>query len=228
MAGRRYSEPGDRILSRDPVSVRRYAGFTRLNHWFTATTLILLALSGFALFDPSLYWLSSLFGGGQATRWVHPFIGIALFASFMVLFVQLVRHNLFRREDAVWARNIGAVVKGDEDRLPELGKYNLGQKFVFWAMFWLIVVLIATGFMIWYQFFPEIVSVDTRRIALMVHSIAAVLTILTLILHVFAAIWTRGTLSAMTTGTVSGGWAFRHHRKWLRELAGRQRTDPAE
>ena len=95
-------------------------------------------------------------------------------------------------------------------------------------MFWLIVVLIVTGFMIWYQFFPEIVSVDTRRIALMVHSISAVLTILTLILHIFAAIWTRGTLSAMTTGTVSGGWAFRHHRKWLRELAGRQRTDPAE
>ena len=59
-------------------------------------------------------------------------------------------------------------------------------------------------------------------------TVAAVLTILTLILHVFATIWTRGTLSAMTTGTVSGGWAFRHHRKWLRELAGRQRTDPAE
>lgn len=228
MAGRRYSEPGDRILGRDPVSVRRYAWFTRLNHWFTATTLIMLALSGFALFDPSLYWLSSLFGGGQATRWVHPFIGIALFVSFMILFVQLVRHNLFRREDAIWARNIGAVVKGDEDRLPELGKYNLGQKFVFWAMFWLIVVLIVTGFMIWHQIFPDDVPVDVRRIALIVHAIAAVLTILTLILHVFAAIWARGTLSAMTIGTVTGGWAFRHHRKWLRELAGRQRTDPAE
>ena len=43
-----------------------------------------------------------------------------------------------------------------------------------------------------------------------------------------AAIWTRGTLSAMTTGNVSGGWAWRHHRKWLRELAGRQKVDPAE
>ena len=58
--------------------------------------------------------------------------------------------------------------------------------------------------------------------------LGAVLILLVFIIHVFAAIWTRGTLSAMTTGNVSGGWAWRHHRKWLRELAGRQKVDPAE
>lgn len=46
--------------------------------------------------------------------------------------------------------------------------------------------------------------------------------------HVYAAIWTRGTLRAMTRGTVTGGWAFRHHRKWFKELAQRRRVDPAE
>ena len=57
---------------------------------------------------------------------------------------------------------------------------------------------------------------------------AAVLIILTWIMHVYAAIWTRGTLQAMTRGTVSGGWAWRHHRKWLRELARLDRRGPAE
>jgi formate dehydrogenase subunit gamma len=37
------------------------------------------------------------------------------------------------------------------------------------------------------------------------------------IIHVYAAIWVRGTISAMTRGTVSGGWGWRHHRKSLRK-----------
>ncbi|MDO5705773.1 MAG: formate dehydrogenase cytochrome b556 subunit, partial [Paracoccus sp. (in: a-proteobacteria)] len=92
----------------------------------------------------------------------------------------------------------------------------------------LIVVLIVTGVMIWEQYFPGLVSIPVRRIALLVHAIAAVLIILTFILHVYAAIWTRGTIRAMTHGSVTGGWAWRHHRKWLREIAGRQSRDPAE
>jgi formate dehydrogenase subunit gamma len=38
------------------------------------------------------------------------------------------------------------------------------------------------------------------------------------IVHVYAAIWVRGTLPAMVKGRVTGGWAWRHHRKWLRAL----------
>ena len=92
----------------------------------------------------------------------------------------------------------------------------------------LIVVLIVTGVMIWQQYFPDLVSIPARRWAVLGHSLAAVLIILTFILHVYAAIWTRGTIRAMTRGTVTGGWAWRHHRKWLRELAGREGRGPAE
>ena len=88
------------------VGVNRYRGWTRLNHWITAASLILLALSGFALFHASLYWLTGLFGGGQTTRWIHPFIGVVLVASFLLLFLQLVKYNIMRREDLVWARHL--------------------------------------------------------------------------------------------------------------------------
>ena len=223
-----YSQPGDRIESDDPVIVSRYRGFTRINHWVTALSLIVLLLSGMALFSPYLYFLTGLFGGGQTTRWLHPFVGILLFFSFLVLFLQLWRLNLPKPEDVTWVENIGEVVKGNEEKLPELGKYNAGQKFIFWAMAALIVVLIVTGVMIWQQYFPDLVSIPARRWAVLGHSLAAVLIILTFILHVYAAIWTRGTIRAMTQGTVTGGWAWRHHRKWLRELAGRERRDPAE
>ena len=45
------------------------------------------------------------------------------------------------------------------------------------------------------------------------------------IVHVYAAIWVRGTIRAMTKGQVTGGWAWRHHRKWLRELVTGKRDD---
>ncbi|MBV9251455.1 MAG: hypothetical protein JO227_19660, partial [Acetobacteraceae bacterium] len=35
---------------------------------------------------------------------------------------------------------------------------------------------------------------------------------------IYAGIWAQGTYRAMTRGTVSGGWAYTHHRKWLREV----------
>lgn len=223
-----YSEPGDRIESTRPVTVSRYRGITRLNHWVTAISLILLLLSGLAFFDPSLYWLTGLFGGGQTARWLHPLIGVVLFFSFLGMFIQLWRLNLPQPEDKVWVSQIGDVVAGNEEKLPELGKYNAGQKFIFWAMSILIVVLIVSGVMIWEEFFAGLVSIPTRRWAVLTHSIAAVAIILVFILHVYAAFWTRGTLRAMTRGTVTGGWAWRHHRKWLRDVARRRQNGPAE
>ena len=45
--------------------VDRYTGVARVNHWITAISLILLALSGMALFHPALFFLTGLFGGGE-------------------------------------------------------------------------------------------------------------------------------------------------------------------
>ena len=71
-------EPGDQIHRGDPVTVDRYTKSARINHWITATSLVLLALSGLALFTPSLFFLTGLFGGGQWTRALHPWIGVVL------------------------------------------------------------------------------------------------------------------------------------------------------
>jgi formate dehydrogenase subunit gamma len=228
MTRRVYSQSGDEIAAHKPVAVRRYGPATRVNHWITAGCLILLLISGLSFFHPSLFFLSGLFGGGQTTRMIHPWIGVVLFLSFFVLFLRMVRLNLPAKEDAVWLSHPGEILSGQEEKLPELGKYNAGQKFVFWAMTGLILVLIVTGAMMWEHYFDGLVTIPVRRIATILHSIAAVLIICVFILHVYAAIWTRGTISAMTKGTVTGGWAWRHHRKWLRELARLDRTGPAE
>ena len=207
-----------------PVQVRRYSGSARLNHWLTAISFVLLTLSGLALFHPSLYGLSVLFGGGANLRWLHPIIGIVFAVSFLGLFLRFFTANLPERTDWTWIARIKHVLAGREEYLPEVGKYNAGQKFVFWSMVWLVPLMFISGLGLWE---PGLVwveqqlgykaNIDQKRLAAVVHALAAILMIVIWIIHVYAAIWVRGTISAMTRGSVSGGWAWRHHRRWFRQ-----------
>ncbi len=211
-------EQGDAVHPGNPVKVDRYTVAARINHWITATSLVLLAISGLALFHPSLFFLTALFGGGQWTRWIHPWIGVLLFFSFFGLFFRFWKANLWRSEDGTWLARLRDVLTAHEENLPEVGKYNAGQKVVFWAMSLLIIVLISSGLVIWDQYFYPLTSIAMKRVALLTHALAAVTIICVWIVHVYAAIWVKGTINAMTQGQVTGGWAWRHHRKWLKEL----------
>lgn len=42
--------------------------------------------------------------------------------------------------------------------------------------------------------------------------------ILTIMVHVYAALWVKGTITAMVEGWVSSEWAKKHHPRWYREL----------
>lgn len=214
-------EPGDKVHPGDPVTVDRYTTGARINHWITATCLVLLAISGLSMFHPALFFLSGLFGGGQITRWIHPWIGVVLFFSFLGLFIRFWRANLWRIEDGTWLAKLRDVLSAHEERVPEVGKYNAGQKAVFWLMSILIITLIASGLISWDQYFGAFTSVEVKRIAILVHALASIIIICVWIVHVYAAIWVRGSIHAMTSGQVTGGWAWRHHRKWLKELVGK-------
>jgi formate dehydrogenase subunit gamma len=211
-------DAGDGVHPGKPVIVDRYTVAARINHWITAISLVLLALSGLALFTPYLYFLTGLFGGGQLTRIIHPWIGVVLFLSFMGLFFRFFRLNLWERTDSVWMGRLRDVLANEENKLPEVGKYNAGQKMVFWSMSLFILVLITSGVVIWDQYFGNYFTIEQKRIAVLIHSVTAIVAICVWIVHVYAAIWVRGTIGAMTRGKVTGGWAWRHHRRWLKDL----------
>ena len=213
-------------MSSDSKAVSRYSTGARINHWITALSLILLALSGMALFHPSLFFLTNLFGGGQMTRAVHPWIGVVLAVSFTGMFLRFFMLNLWTREDTVWMKNLGKVVNGDEESLPEVGKYNAGQKLVFWGQSILILLLFCSGLVLWDVYFEAYTTIDQKRLSAVVHALCAIGAILIWIVHVYAAIWVKGTLRAMTRGTVTRGWSWKHHRKWLRQEVGQGTGKP--
>jgi formate dehydrogenase subunit gamma len=214
-------QPGKAVHPGDPVVVDRYTVAARINHWVTATSLVLLAISGLALFHPKLFGLTALFGGGEATRIIHPWLGVVLFFSFAGLFFRFWHLNLWRGADTTWMARLSKVLRNKDHEDPELveiGKYNAGQKLVFWGMSLLIIILIGSGLVIWDQYFSQYTNLTQKQLAMLIHAVAAVAIICVWIVHVYAAIWVRGTIGAMTRGQVTGGWAWRHHRKWLKEL----------
>ncbi|WP_430389940.1 formate dehydrogenase subunit gamma [Dyella sp. 20L07] len=209
-------------MNRPKEVIIRYNTLNRVNHWITAICFVLLVLSGLSMFHPMMFFLSGLFGGGQWTRAVHPWIGIVLLVSYLGLIVQFWRENLVHKDDLAWMKSIKYVVINDEEHVPPVGRNNAGQKMVFWSMTLLIPVLFFSGLLIWEVYFGAATSIPVQRAAVLIHSVAAIAAIIVWIVHVYAAIWIRNSVRSMTQGYVTPGWAWRHHRKWLQELAAGQ------
>jgi formate dehydrogenase subunit gamma len=135
------------------------------------------------------------------------------------MIVQFWRDNGWNRDDVAWMRSIDRVLVNQEEGVPEVGRFNAGQKAVFWSMALLVPVLFLTGIVIWEVYFSSYTTIEQQRIAVLIHCLAAAAAIIIWIIHVYAAIWIRGSVRTMTRGYVTPGWAWRHHRKWLRRLA---------
>ena len=205
------------IPERPRAEIVRYKPATRINHWIGAISFVLLALSGLAMFHPAMFWLTNLFGGGAWTRILHPFIGLVMVASFVLLGAKMWGDNRMRDRDWRWLGRSREVITNHEENLPEVGRYNGGQKLVYWTTAISLTLLLLSGIVIWRSYFAEYFPIEAIRAAALLHAFVAFVLILTIVIHIYAGIWVRGSVRAMTRGTVSYGWAWKHHRLWFRE-----------
>jgi len=206
------------MTSRYPERIVRYTAGTRINHWIIAISFVLLALSGLALFHPALFWLTNLFGGGAWTRILHPFIGCFMVAAFFLLGMKLWRDNTLQQRDWLWLRKINEVVNNREQNLPEVGRYNGGQKLLFFIIVVCLACLLLSGIVIWREYFSEYFPIGVLRLGALAHAFFGFVLICAIIVHIYAGIWIKGSVRAMTRGWVTPGWAWKHHRAWFREV----------
>ena len=205
-------------MKRNPRDLQRYTASERANHWIVGICFILLGLSGLALFHPALYPLTQLFGGGPWTRILHPYVGVVMALFFIIMVARFWRLNVMEQRDVEWLKNVDKMVDGNDHNMPEQGKYNGGQKLLFWGLVVFMLVLLVSGVLMWYAWLT--LPVDIVRLSSLLHAFAAFAIIGLIILHVYAAIWTRGTIRAMMYGTVTRAWAKQHHRGWYRKVTG--------
>ncbi|MBI5922020.1 MAG: formate dehydrogenase subunit gamma [Betaproteobacteria bacterium] len=206
-------------MIRNPKDLVRYTPEERANHWLGGICFILLALSGLAFFHPAFWPLTQLFGGGVWARILHPFIGLVMALSFLSLFLRFRALNAMTPVDKEWLSRMREMVDGNDHNMPEQGKYNGGQKMMFWAIAVCLLLLVVSGILLWRAYFTF--PVELVRLGAVIHAFCAVVMICTIMVHVYAAIWVKGTMRAMWHGTVTRAWAKQHHRVWYRQVTGK-------
>ena len=203
--------------------LQRYNANERSNHWGVALLFILSSLSGLALFHPALFWLSNLFGGGPWTRILHPFIGVLMFILFVLMALRFGGRNRIKAHDRQWLSKWRKVVTNHEEDLPPVGKYNAGQKLLFWTLVISMLMLFVSGIVIWREYFSGFFAIDIIRFASVLHAFFAFVLIASITVHIYAAIWIKGSMGAMLYGKVSRAWARKHHRLWYDEMRKKER-----
>jgi formate dehydrogenase subunit gamma len=196
----------------------RYSHGERLTHWAVAISYVALFLSGLAMFHPFFWWTSALFGGGAFMRLLHPFLGVAFAVLFYAYALRLVRDNTLVASDRLWLRSMLAYLNKQGEGVPVEGKYNAGQKLMYWSMLVVILVLLVTGIMMWRPYFAGAVPLGLRRVANVLHAVMAFVMFIGVGVHVYAAYWTKGSIRSMTRGTVTRAWARVHHPGWYAKL----------
>ena len=199
-------------------NLQRYTANERSNHWAVALLFILAGLSGMALFHPALFWLSNLFGGGTWTRILHPFIGVAMAIMFVLMALRFAGRNRIKAHDRQWLSQWRKVINNNEEGVPAVGKYNGGQKLLFWVLVVSMLMLLLSGIVIWREYFSGFFAIGVIRLASVLHAFFAFVLIASIVVHVYAAIWVKGSVGAMTSGKVSWAWARKHHKLWYDEM----------
>lgn len=207
-------------MKNDPKKLLRYTPSERANHWLTAILFFLAALSGLSFFEPFYYPLTLLFAGGVWTRIIHPFFGVSMLISFSVMFAHFRRLNVMTPSDREWLRHVREMVNSDDRNMPEAGKFNGGQKLLFWLMAASMALLFLSGIVIWRAYFSFLFPIWLIRFAAVVHAASGAIMIALIIFHIYSAIWTRESIDAMLYGRVRHAWAKQHHPAWFREMMG--------
>jgi formate dehydrogenase subunit gamma len=205
----------------------RYTAGQRTNHWLTAISFLLLAASGLAFFHPAFFPLVHLFGSPQWARILHPWIGVFMFVCFLVLAIRMWSRNLWEPNDTQWMRQLDDEVMNRDDLMPPIGKYNPGQKLLFFTMVTAMILLLLTGLVIWRSVIGVLIPwpIWLYRGAVLLHAFTAFVLIAGIIVHIYAALWVKGSIRAMVRGSVTAAWARHHHPGWYREVTGRSATD---
>src|SRR5712664_1777955 len=132
------------------------------------------------------------------------------------MFVQWVGDMMVDKDDRRF--NVLEYLKFSDKEDPNVGKYNAGQKFFFWAAAVGALALLLSGIVLWW---PAYFSQPLRSASILLHDLAFV----AIVGHIYLGTAAEpGTFRAITRGTVTKAWARLHHPRWYRDVTGDRRS----
>lgn len=205
-------------------TIERFGGFERFTHWLTAASFIVLALTGLNLLYGQ-YTLRPLIGPEGFTavtqfgKLSHNFLSFPFVLGVLLMLVLWIRHNLPDKTDVEWFKQGGGLLK--KDAHPAAGKFNAGQKLVFWSVVIGGIAVAVTGYILMFPF--QFADMAGMQLALLIHAIIAILMVVVVLGHIYiGTLGMEGAFDAMGSGQVDINWAREHHRLWVDQTAGRK------
>lgn len=197
----------------------RYDAGERFTHAASALTYLYLLLTGLAFWTPGLYWLAIVLGGGYVSRVMHPWVGLAFSAAVTVMYVTWRRDMKTAPEDVAWRKAMPHYMRNEDAQVPPAGRFNYGQKHLFWLMVAGALGLLLSGLVLWFVDAVPREFVVVRQVAVLVHAVAALMTIAGFIVHLYMGLLVvPGGFQAILHGEVSREWAEHHHPLWASKV----------
>jgi formate dehydrogenase subunit gamma len=220
----------------------RFNAFERFVHWMTATSFIVLAISGLNItFGKEL--LTPLIGPASFAEWsqwakyAHNYLSFPFTIGVVLMFLMWIVWNFPSGVDFKWLAQGGGLVGS---RHPPARRFNAGQKVIYWVVVLGGGAAAVTGYLLMFPFYATAVGgftvgttdVAAVQLAQMVHGIVGLLFIAIMLAHIYiGTIGMQGAFEALGRGEVDVNWARQHHSLWLEKEAQKGRVSggaPAE
>jgi len=198
--------------------VPRFNGFERFSHWLTAVSFVILGLTGLNITFGKIVLLPTIgpeaFSSlSQAAKYVHNYVSASFVIGLALIVALWIRDNIPRKVDLDWVKRGGGFIKSKH---APAGRFNAGEKLVFWFAFGAGVAVIVSGYLLMFPFY--VVGIAGMQIAQVVHAVIAVPFVAVIIAHIYiGTLGMEGAFEAMANGDVDFNWAKEHHDLWLEQ-----------
>ena len=204
--------------------VLRFSSFERFSHWLTAASFVVLGLTGLNITFGKIVLLpiigpEAFSSMSEAAKYVHNYISAAFVIGLMLIVALWIKDNLPQKVDIEWIKQGGGFIKSKH---APSGRFNTGEKLVFWFALGAGAAVIISGCLLIFPFY--VTDIAGMQIAQVVHAVIAVLFIAVIIAHIYiGTLGMEGAFEAMATGEVDLNWAKEHHDLWLEEQLAKER-----
>jgi len=182
-----------------------------------AISCLLLCYTGLGIMYKELNFLGFIFGGLKGLATVHDIMAV-VFAISLVLAIAMwwKEAGIFVfPEDWEWIKAAGGYL-WHLDHVPETGKYNPGQKAFFLTVALFGLLMICTGFFMWY---PHVLPAALMDWVYVLHVLGFVVIFAFFFVHLYlGTIGNPGSVSAMISGKMELPVLRMLHPKWVKEM----------
>ncbi|NKF52535.1 formate dehydrogenase subunit gamma [Shewanella sp. WXL01] len=205
--------------------VYRWSKFDVSIHWLGAIPCLLLILTGLTLLA-GRFFLQPYVGEGlwagliNSAKLIHDYMAIPFMLGWALMTILWAKNQLPKMYDLKWMMYVGGYINFGpfKGKHPDAGFANAGEKLWFWAFAFFGLIISASGMLL---LFPNLFepSRTLSLIALVLHSVSAIVITAFSIVHIFmATVMSEGGMECMVSGYCDEQWAKQHHNLWFDEI----------